>query len=182
MKKLFLLLALSLFMVSCGEKIAYNDTIQDTFFGVKFGASKEKVIKAFEEQGLYLDKRYSSNEFLNFEPYGKYFSFGGMNWEFVNVLLSNGKFSGIQFLCTPNSKETALEWYDGVLEEVSSKYNIAERPIEDENIYKKSGGCTKDGKYFVVCCFKEESVAGMIRNYVVLEYGDEKFQGVSNEL
>ena len=182
MKKLFLLLTLSLFMVSCGEEIAYNDTVQDTFYGVKFGASKEEVIKAFEEQGFYLDKRLSTNDFLSFYPYGRYFSFGGMGWQFVNVHLSNDKFCAIDFSFTPESKETALEDYDGVLEQISSKYNIAERPIEDENIYKKSGGCTKDGKYIVVVCYKEESVNGVMRNYVTLEYGNEKFQEVSDEL
>jgi hypothetical protein len=182
MKKLFLLLTLSLFMVSCGEEIAYNDTVQDTFYGVKFGAGKEEVIKAFERQGFYLDKRLSTNDFLSFYPYGMYFSFGGMGWQFVNVHLSNGKFSCIQFLYTPNSKETALENYDGVLEQISSKYNIVKRPIEDKNDYKKHGGCTKDGKYVVVVCSKEESNNGMMRYYVILEYGNEKFQEISDEL
>lgn len=182
MKKLFLLLTLSLCMLSCGKEIAYNDTIQDTFYGVKFGASREEVINAFEKQGFILDKRFSTNDFLHFVPYGRYFSFGGMTWQFVNVALSNGKFCNIDFAFTPESKETALEDYEGVLEQVSSKYNVAERSIEDENLYKKSGGRTKDGRYIVVACDQSESFDGRMRYYVTLEYGNEKFQGVSNEL
>ena len=182
MKKLFLLLTLRLCMLSCGKEIAYNDTIQDTFYGVKFGASREEVINAFQKQGLYLYKSVSTNEFLQFYPHGKYFGFGGMDWEFVNVRLSNGKFWNIGFSLTPENKESALEDYEGVLEQVASKYNVAERPIEDENLYKKSGGATKDGRYVVVYCHKSESIGGEMRYYVTLAYGNEKFQGVSNEL
>ena len=196
MKKLFLLLTLSLCMLSCDKvkvektqekkepkkEVALNDDIQDTFFGVKFGASREEGIEAFEKQGLHLDKSNSKNEFLAFHPYGRYFSFGRMAWEFVNVRLSNGKFWNIGFIFTPGNKETALERYEGVLEQVSSKYNVAERPIEDENLYKQSAGRTKDGRYIVVDCFKTESVDGEMRYYVTLTYGNEKFQGVSNEL
>lgn len=182
MKKLFLLLTLSLCMLSCGKEIAYNDTIQDTFYGVKFGASREEVIKAFEKQGFILNKIFSTNESLYFAPYGRYFSFGGMDWEFVRVELSNGKFCGIEFNFSPGNKESALEDYEGVLKQVSSKYNVAERPIEDENLYKKSGGATKDGRYIVVAYHKSESFSGEMRYYVTLKYGNEKFEGVSNEL
>ena len=196
MKKLFLLLTLSLCMLSCGKakeektqekkepkkEIALNDDIQDTFYGVKFGASREEVINAFEKQGLYLNKSVSTNDFLQFGPHGKYFGFGGTSWQFVNVYLSNGKFYCIFFGYTPENKETALEEYEGVLEQVSSKYNVAECPIEDENLYKKSVGRTKDGRYITVDCFKSESIGGRMRYYVTLMYGNEKFEGVSNEL
>ena len=182
MKKLFLLFTLSLCMLSCGKEIAYNDTIQDTFYGVKFGASREEVIKAFPKQGLYLDKSVSTNEYLRFAPYGSYFSFGGMSWQYVDVRLSNGKFWNIRFNLTPENKESALERYEGVLEQVSSKYNVAERPIEDENVYKKSAGCTKDGKYVTIVSRKGESVGGEMRYYLTLSYKDEKIKGVSNEL
>ncbi|MBQ1190847.1 MAG: hypothetical protein IIX43_01010 [Bacteroidales bacterium] len=196
MKKLFLLLTLSLCMLFCdkvkGEKtqekkepkkeVALNDDIQDTFFGVKFGASKEEVIKAFEKQGLHLDERVSTNEYLSFGTYEKYFSFGGMAWQFVNVGLSNGKFWFIRFNLTPENKETALELYEGVLEQVASKYNVAELPIENENVYKKSAGCTKDGKYVTIVSRKGESVGGEMRYYLTLSYKDEKIKGVSNEL
>ncbi len=190
------MLTLSLCMLSCDKvkeektqekkepkkEIALNNDIQDTFYGVKFGASREEVIDAFQKQGLHLDKRFSTNDFLQFLPYGRYFSFGGMSWGCVNVFLSNGKFWAINFNETTENKETALEGYESVLANVASKYNVAERPIEDENLYKKSGGRTKDGRYIVVACDKSESFDGRMRYYVTLEYGNEKFQGVSNEL
>ena len=139
-------------------------------------------LDSFEKQGLYLYKSVSTNDFLQFYPHGKYFSFGGMSWQFVNVGLSNGKFCAIAFSVSPENKESALEDYEEVLEQISSKYNVAERPIEDENLYKKSGGRTKDGRYITVYCYKDESFGGEMRYYVTLAYGNEKFQGVSNEL
>ena len=196
MKKLFLLLTLSLCMLSCDKakeektqekkepkkEIALNDDIQDTFFGVKFGASREEVIDAFQKQGLHLDKRFSTNDFLQFLPCGRYFSFGGMSWGCVNVFLSNGKFWAINFNETTENKETALEGYESVLANVASKYKVAELPIEDENLYKKSGGATKDGRYIVIACHKGESFSGEMRYYFGLEYGNPNLRGVSNEL
>ncbi len=188
--KCFLMLVIaSLCLASCGEKIAYNDKIQDEFFGVKFGATKEEVIEKFSEQNFFPIELFSTDEQVDFikrdDKYGlpkPYFSFGGMNWNTIRVYFVNNHFSVIQFNFTPESKVTALEGYDIVLEKVSSKYNIADRTIEDETTYKKSGGCTKDGKYIVVACYSAESQNKTNRNYITLEYGDESFQSVSNEL
>lgn len=35
------------------QEVVYNDKIQDTFFGVSFGASKEDVITAFASHNFY---------------------------------------------------------------------------------------------------------------------------------
>lgn len=48
------------------NEIIYNDKIQNTFFGVPFGASKEGVVSAFEKQDFYED-RYSTDERLSFK-------------------------------------------------------------------------------------------------------------------
>ncbi len=217
MKKLFLLLTLSLFILSCDKakeektqekknsekEIVYSENIQDTFFGVKFGASREEVIKAFEKEGFKLDNQYSTNNRLCFETYessyipiflrhsvdttykrlaGEYFSFGGMDWHFVNAYLSNGKFYAIQFGYSPESKETALSQFESVLSALSSKYKMNEEAIEDTNTYKNYRAESKDGKFVRVLCDKSESFAEIKRYYVELIYEDATLDKPSDEL
>jgi hypothetical protein len=196
MKKLFLLLTLSLFTLSFvnaqeektqGKKdsekeYVYSQNIQDTFFGVKFGASREEVIKAFEKEGLYLENRYSNKDGLFFVSSRKSFSFGGLNWGSVRVALSNGKFYAIQFAYSPENKETALNQFGNVFSALSSKYKMNEEPIKDANTYKDYYLMSEDGKYLSVSCKKDESNAGKMRYYVLLEYGDGTFYKPSDEL
>ena len=189
MKKLFLLLTLSLFTLSFvnaqeekEEEIVYSENIQDTFFGVKFGASKEEVIKAFEEEGLYLNKHISNKDAFWFEPYRGYISFGGFSWDYVCAHFSNGKFYFIQFQYTPEYKETALSRFEPVLSALSSKYKMNEKPIEDTNMYKLYTAKSKDGKAMAVKCSKGESDGGQMRYYVNLEYIDLTLDKSNDEL
>ncbi len=196
MKKLFLLLTLSLFILSCDKakeektqekkdsekEYVYSENIQDTFFGVKFGASREEVIKAFEKEGLYLNNSNSTKENLSFLPYGRNFSFGGYYWEYVNVNLSNGKFCGIIFGYTPEYKETALSQFESVFSALSSRYKMNEVPIEDTNTYKWYTAKSKDGKAMAVKCNKGESYRGEMRYYVYLVYGDSTLNKTNDEL
>ena len=196
MKKLFLLFTLSLFTLSFvnaqeektqGKKdsekeYVYSQNIQDSFFGVKFGASKEEVIKAFEEEGLYLNKHISNKDAFWFEPYRGYISFGGFSWDYVCAHFSNGKFYFIQFQYTPEYKETALSRFEPVLSALSSKYKMNEKPIEDTNMYKLYTAKSKDGKAMAVQCFKGESSGGEMRYYVNLEYIDLTLDKSNDEL
>ena len=196
MKKLFLLLTLSLFILSCNKakeektqgkkdsekEIVYSENIQDTFFGVKFGASKEEVIKAFEKEGLYLNKHISNKNRLYFRPYGGDIPFGGFYWDYVDASFSNGKFYYILFQYTPEHKETALSQFESVLSALSSRYKMNEVPIEDTNTYKKYKAGSKDRKGMIVQCFKAESVEGEMRYYVNLEYIDLTLDKSNDEL
>ena len=189
MKKLFLLLTLSLFTLSFvnaqeekKEEIVYSENIQDSFFRVKFGASREEVIKAFEKEGLILNRQYSTKSEVSFVPYGDYFSFGGMDWNFVNVLFSNDKFYGIYFGYTPENKKTALDYFETVLSALSSKYKMNAKSIEDENIYKTYVATDRDKKFVAVQCAKDESHDGEMRYYVGLIYGDDTLDKPSDEL
>ena len=104
MKKLLTLMILAsamLYMGSCGAKQSgskkdttnTNESIQGAFFGVSFGASKDEVLNAFAAHDFYLDTSISTEEYLPFSyQKSKYFSFGGLGWENVNVFLTNGKF------------------------------------------------------------------------------------------
>ena len=196
MKKLFLLLTLSLFILSCDKakeektqekkdsekEYVYSENIQDTFFGVKFGASREEVIKAFKKEGLYLNNHNSNKKNLSFQPYGRDFSFGGSYWEYVDVNLSNGKFYGIIFGYTPEYKETALSQFESVLSALYSKYKMNEEAFEDTNIYKWYTAKSKDGKAMAVQCSKKESSGGQMRYYVNLVYGDSTLDKPNDEL
>lgn len=179
MKKLFLLFTLSLFTLSFvnaqeekEEEIVYSENIQDTFFGVKFGASREEVIKAFEKEGLYLDNRILDKDVLLFRRSGGDFLFGGFNWDYVYCVLSNGKFYFIQFQYTPEYKETALSRFESVLSALSEKYKMFENQIEDTNTYKYYLAVSEDDNAVAIKCNKEESNGGEMRYYVVLDYID----------
>lgn len=203
MKKIILLLALSLFVVSCDKvkkeriedtkektvekkvpkkKIVYSENIQDTFFGIKFGASKEEVINAFEKEGLDLDNQYSTNNKLTFKPAGKFFSFGGTNWGYVTVGLHNGKFYAIEFECCIENEEIVLERFEFVLSELSSRYNMNEVTIKDNNTHKAYNAVSKDKKIVVIICDKDKSADGENRPYVSLAYMDSKLYKSSDEL
>lgn len=197
MKKLFLLLTLSLFILSCDKakeektqenkdskkEFVYSENIQDTFFGVKFGASKEEVIKAFEKEGLYLNKHISNKDAFWFEPSGGDISFGGYNWDYVCARFSNGKFYFIKFQCTPEYKETALSQFESVLSALSSKYKMNENPIEDTNTYKSYTAVSGEDEMGVaVQCSKKESSGGEMRYYVDLIYLDVALDKPNDEL
>ena len=176
MKKLFLLLTLSIFVLSCDKSSEniYSKNIQDTFFGVKFGANKDIVIEVFEKEGILLEHgEYSTNiQTLRFTPKGEYISFCGMNWDYISCRFSSDdKFFGIQFVNTSKNIETALKKFDSVFLELSSRHKMFAHPIEDENIYKHYGAVSKDKKRVQVVCQKVESFLTTFYN-VNLTYGD----------
>ena len=196
MKNYFLVFTLSLFILSCdkakeektqGKKdsekeYVYSENIQDTFFGVKFGESREEVIKAFEKEGLYLVERKSNKDNLWFYRSGGNIRFGGYNWDHVGAYLSNGKFYSIVFQYTPEYKETALNRFESVLSDLSEKYKMNEKPIEDTDTYKYYTADSKDGKIIIVSCYKGESSGGEIRYYVSLVYLDAALYKPNDEL
>ena len=176
MKKLFLLFTLSLFtlsFVNAQEEIVFSENIQDTFFGVKFGASREEVIRAFEKEGLYLDNMHSTNAKLFFKPLAKYFSFGGMSWDFIQVHLSNGKFYLIQFAHENN--ETVLNELELLLSSLASKYKMNDtKSIEDKTYYKKSFAISDDNFVQVSC--KRVSTDSEIKYRIYLLYMNDKLK------
>jgi hypothetical protein len=189
MKKLFLLFTLSLFTLSFvnaqeekEEEIVYSENIQDSFFGVKFGASREEVIKAFKKEGLYLNKHISNKDGLWFYRSEGNIRFGGFNWNCVFAGFSNGKFYGIQFQYTPEYKETALNRFESVLSALSSRYKMNEMPIKDTNTYKYYLAVSEDENAVAIKCDKGESNGGEMRYYVHLEYVDWTLDKPNDEL
>ena len=182
MKKLFLLLTLSLitmsFVYAQEEKESkFSQKIQDTFFGVKFGTSSSDVIVAFENEELYFVEDFSSKDRLVFTSSKNPdvgLTFGRMTWHYVEVYLSNDTFYRIKFSYSPEHKETALKQFESMLSKLSSKYKMHEMPIEDKNTYKDYAAIDKEDKIVGISYSKNEGISGKFNYYVELEYVDIK--------
>ena len=178
MKKIFVLGFVLALFASCGnnneKKETYSDNIQDTFFGVKFGASKEEVKAAFAKQG-YRNASKETRDFISFWE-DDMISFGGFLWSCANVHFHNGQFYCISFYSGTEFKEMALEKFEDVLPALSKKYNMIEQPIEDENIYKNYEAITKDGEEVTLYCYRSESFSGEMLYYTGIQYIDYKYK------
>lgn len=168
------------------QEVVYNDKIQDTFFGVSFGASKEDVITAFASHNFYpgyfdTDSRISFEKKIGYET-GQRFSFGDMTWELIDVYLSNNRFNEIRFMNAHNTRESALKDFNYILSEVSAKYHLQESSHNDTTIYKKYIGKTRNGQWISILCFSYESVYGKHLIGTRLAYGNNQFEYISDEL
>ena len=203
MKVTTILFAVTCLLFSCGNKnngdnndgkdIVYNEKIQDTFFGVSFGASKDTLIEKFKEHNFFPDE-YSTDDWLIFnkmsEPSSwglrsqeEFFSFGDMSWCQLHVYFSNNKFYHIEFMNTYKTKQEALDNFDGVLNEVSKKYHLYDDPIpNDTTSYKHYKGKTKNRQKITVSCYSYESIGHERWIGVSLSYTDFNFKTVSDEL
>lgn len=179
MKRLFLLLAFSLCTLSFVNaqekiklKIVYSENIQDTFFDVKFGASKKEVIKGFKNHGLDFSKKRSTDDILTFYPSEGNFSFCGISWKNLTASLSNDKFFSLGFTALYADEETALKDFELVLSELSSKYEMNELPIEDSNIYKSYLAFSEKENGVMISLEKGEGREGEVIYYISLDYED----------
>lgn len=165
-------------VVSKNKATIINDNIQGVFFDTPFGASKEDVIKNISNHGFVLNLRNSTDVLLHFLPAkGTLFSFGNMNWEMLDIGFTNEKFSYIRFMNARYDKGTAIHDYNSILSTVSTKYHMTEENPRDSTEFKLSVGYSNSNKIVWVTCFKYES------NYFVsLDYDDDEFNKVSNEL
>ena len=171
------------------KDIVYNEKIQNTFYGVTFGSSRDEVVTGFAKQGFY-ENHNSTNDRLSFEKKegGRHgiamnaFSFGGMNWTQLHVYLSNNQFYAIEFTSAYKTKESAMESFDKVLSTVSAKYHMFESPIDDTTSYKIYIGKTNNNQWVEIHCYSYESVSHKRWIGVTLAYGDDSFNAVSNEL
>ena len=132
---------------SQNDTIIYNDNIQDTFFGTSFGTRKDTLIQNFFKHELITDESLCTDWYIPFVNYNtKFVSFGGYNWNYIDVSFSNDKFYSIRFHNTHKDKASALESYSNLLNAISSKYNMTEITPSDTTIYKKSIGYSNQRK------------------------------------
>lgn len=183
------LVGFTMFMGSCKSKQpkeAFNDSIQGTFFGVSFGAEKEEIEKKFAEHNLTLLYRLSTEEVLHFGPLvSNRYTFGGMNWENLYVVMSNGNFWQINFYNTFRDKAEAISSGESLVSTVSAKYELVKEEPEDSTIYMIYRGKSKKEPEREVCVYIEryEGVDKTIYYGEFLRYLDRKYKAsVSDEL
>jgi hypothetical protein len=156
----------------------YNDSIQGMFFGIPFGANHEVVVKKLREQGFAFNQYNSTETFLRFKPLNhSTFSFGNMEWEFLDIGLANNRFNYIRFMSKNDDKASAIHNFNNVLTSVSEKYQMTEGTPRDSTEYKLYVGYSKTSKMLWISCFRYES-----KVFVSLEYDDNEFSKVSSEL
>ena len=178
----------TMFMDSCSSgqaKQAFNDSIQGTFFGVPFGAEKQELVNKFAEKNL-IPNILSTEDFLAFQPIGgQRYTFGGLNWELLNVGLSDGKFYVILFYNTLKDKAEAIHQGQSLYNTISAKYNLAKEEPEDSTTYLIYRGKSKkeSKREVVVYVSRYEAVDKTIYYGTFLRYIDRKFEAaVSEEL
>lgn len=130
MKKIFVLGFVLALLVSCGnKKETYSDNIQDTFFGVKFGANEDEVLTAFTKEGLRLNKEaYEQGDLLFYGDSVGGVSFVDFGWDYVAVSHEYNRFNFIGFMEKNDTKDIALEKYIIILSTLSKKYHM--KPID----------------------------------------------------
>lgn len=179
----------TMFMDSCKSeqtKEAFNDSIQGTFFGVSFGADKDELVNKFAEKKLIPYMHLSTEDFLFFHPIGgQSYTFGGLNWDHLNVELSDGKFYSILFYNTRKDKAEAIQDGQSLYNTISAKYNLAKEEPEDSTTYLIYRGKSKkeSEREVVVYVSRYEAVDKTIYYGTFLLYIDRKFEAaVSEEL
>lgn len=189
-----IIVAMIVYLASCNGKASseqstkidtlWNDKVQNVFFDTPFGASKDEVIKNFAKHGFSVMKKISNDKTLHFAyNKSKYYSFGGMSWEMLNVSLTNGKFSYITFYNASRDKSDAISKYNSLVDEVSKKYKLTCVECEDSTVYGKVVVFSKSGNKAEVSCDRSESVNKNIFFYVSLSYCDTNLENeVSDEL
>jgi TonB family protein len=126
MKRLFIILV-ALFMfanVSFAQK-------QETFFGVKFGASEQEVIDAFKKQGLVIAEEDEGVFLFSPAKEKEFINYFNHDWDRMKVwFLGDKLLSDIEFTRSFKSEELALKNYESILSDLSSIYEMEkEEPI-----------------------------------------------------
>lgn len=162
----------------------WNNHIQNVFFDVPFGANKDEVISKFAKHGFLPIKMISNDHIIHFNyTEGKFFTFGGMNWEMLRVEFVNGKFDFIDFMNYSEDKASALKIYEEVRSAVGKKYLLTDKEPKDTTVYKASVGYGKDKRKVGMSCFRYETINKEIKIGVDLGYCDDSIDdGVNDEL
>ena len=162
----------------------WNDSVQHVFFDTPFGASRDEVIRNFAKHGFTLKRDISTDTRLSFDyDKSKYYTFGGMSWELLNVYLTNGKFSSIQFYTPKTDKADAISDYNSIVNTVSQKYNLTDIEPKDTIVYGNKVAFSKSDCEAWITCYRYESIGNEIFYTVELVYVDTELDNaVSDEL
>ena len=150
----------------------WNESIQDEFFGVHFGATKKELLNNFAQHGIICNDNLSTNTSLSMvSNQGEYISFGDINWNGLNVYFNKNKFNSIQFYCSFKDKQEALHLYENLKSMLSQKYKFTEMPpSKDSTVYERAIALGKNQNRMGINCAHCESVGHEMWYYVFLEY------------
>lgn len=150
----------------------WNESIQDEFFGVHFGATKKELLNKFAKHGIICNYNVSTNTSLSMlSNQGKYISFGDINWNGLNVYFNKNKFNSIQFYCSFKDKQEALHLYEKLKSMLSQKYKFTEMPpSQDSILYERAIALGKNQNRMGLFCRHYESVGNEMWYGVFLEY------------
>lgn len=162
----------------------WNEKVQNVFFDTPFGASKQEVIKNFAKHGFTYNRTFSGEERLVFDYRGaKYYNFGGMSWELLDVYFNNGKFTAISFYTPYKDKAEAISGYENIADVLSKKYYLTTTEPDDSTVYGIQCALSKSNIIAQVRCYRYESVGKEIFYSTELFYADENIEyEVSDEL
>ena len=150
----------------------WNESIQDEFFGVHFGATKKELLNNFAQHGIICNYNLGTNTSLSMvSNQGKYFSFGDINWNGVNVYFIKNKFNSIQFYCSFKDKQEAMHMYENLKSMLSQKYKFTEiPPSQDSTSYERTIALGKNQNSMDLVYIHSESVGYEMWYYVFLYY------------
>lgn len=150
----------------------WNESIQDEFFGVHFGATKNELLNKFAKHGIICNDNLSTNTSLCMASnQGEYFSFGDINWNGLNVYFNKNKFNSIQFYCSFKDKQEALHSYENLKSMLSQKYKFTEMPpSKDSTVYERAIALGKNQNRMGIACTHYESVNHEMWYGVFLDY------------
>ena len=163
------------------EEMPYNESIQNVFFGVPFGATCEEACEILS-QNFWFDKTSTKDRLSLSSKYGDRISFGGKTWDHSDLNFSNNKFYEIRFYQTFKTKESAMSEYNSLYSVISQKYNMKTVQESDTTKYGAAYGITKTNQQVKVQCYSYESVGHERWIGVFLRYTDLNFKGISEEL
>lgn len=150
----------------------WNESIQDEFFGVHFGATKKELLNKFAKHGIICNDNLSTNTSLSMvSNQGEYISFGDINRNGLNVYFNKNKFNSIQFYCSFKDKQEALHLYENLKSMLSQKYKFTEMPpSKDSTVYERAIALGKNQNRMGINCAHCESVGHEMWYYVFLDY------------
>lgn len=162
----------------------WNEKVQNEFFDTPFGASKQEVVKNFAKHGFTYNKVLSTEQRLVFDHQGsRYYNFGGMSWQLLNVFITDGKFSAISFYTPIKDKATAISNYESIADVLSKKYYLTSIEPDDSTVYGVQCALSKSNIIAQVSCYRYESVGKEIFYTAELSYADTNIEDeVSDEL
>lgn len=113
---------------------AWNDRIQDSFWGITFGEYKRPIIKKMESKGFYQDTSYSivNNPIRFKKKTGERFDFENLKWQYLITYYAEGELCEIDFLNKYKTSEDAINDFEQIISTIGGKYNIRKRYSYDD--------------------------------------------------